>query len=133
LAYGSTDLSKAAQSYRVAEGLTNSGKNIAVIEYRAADGSLKTVTKASEFTQGHAERLAAKELEALGVKPEQVTRIYSELQPCVIPTEGAGCATFLQKTFPQAEVSWSFEYGATKASREAGVNALKQAASGLGK
>ena len=91
------------------------------------------MTKTSEFTQGHAERLAAKELEALGVKTEHVTRIYSELQPCVIPTEGAGCAAFLQKTFPQAAVSWSFEYGATKASREAGIIARKHALSQLGK
>jgi len=127
--YGSTDLSRLAQAHRVGEGLTNSGRNIAVIEYRAADGSVKT----SEFTQGHAERLAAKELEALGVKPGQVTRIYSELQPCVTPTEAAGCATFIGKTFPQAEVTWSFEYGATAASRKAGVDALKKSAGELGK
>ena len=35
IAYGSSDLSQAAQAYRVSEGLTNSGRNIAVIEYRA--------------------------------------------------------------------------------------------------
>ncbi|WP_157368541.1 nucleic acid/nucleotide deaminase domain-containing protein [Zavarzinella formosa] len=129
--YGSTYLSRLAQYHRTAEGLTESGKNIAVFEYKATDGTLKTIVKSSEFTAGHAERLIATELGEKGINADQVTRIYSELQPCVIPTEAAGCSRFLQKTFPQAEVSWSFDYGATRLSRQSGVEALKNAASSL--
>jgi hypothetical protein len=132
IGYGSSDLSRAAQAYRRTEGVTD-GRNVAVFEYRAADGSLQTIARVSERRVGHAERIIARELETMGVQPSQVTRIYSELQPCVIPTEAAGCARFIRNTFPQAEVTWSFEYGATEASRRAGVAALRQAVENLGR
>jgi hypothetical protein len=122
--YGSSDLSKTAIDYRQTEGITG-GRNVAVVEYRAADGSLQTVAAASERGVGHAERIAANELSEMGVQPSQVTRIYSELQPCNVP--GGYCASFISRTFPQADVTWSFEYGATPESRAAGVAALKAA------
>jgi hypothetical protein len=132
IGYGSSDLSRAAQAYRQRAGVT-AGRNVAVFEYRAADGSLQTIARASEWGVGHAERIIARELEGMGVQPSQVTRIYSELQPCVIPEEPAGCARFIRDTFPQAEVTWSFEYGATEASRRAGMAGLRQAAENLGR
>jgi hypothetical protein len=126
--YGSSDLSQKAITYRQAEGVTG-GRNVAVFEYKASDGSLQTVAAASERGVGHAERIAADQLSDMGVQPSQVTRIYSELQPCNVP--GGYCAPFIARTFPQAEVTWSFEYGATPESRAAGVAALK-AAQGTG-
>jgi hypothetical protein len=130
IGYGSSDLSRAAQAYRGTAGVTG-GRNVAIFEYRAADGSLQTIARASERGVGHAERIIARELETMGVQPSQVTRIYSELQPCNVP--GGYCDPFIRRTFPQAEVSWSFEYGATAESRAAGVEALRRAAGNLGR
>jgi hypothetical protein len=64
-------------------------------------------------------------LAAQGVKPEQVTGIYSELQPCSIP--GGYCASRIAGTFPQADVTWSFQSGPSLASREVGLAELEQA------
>lgn len=61
----------------------------------------------------------------LGIDPANVTRVYSDLQPCNL--NFANCASYLQNTFPAADVTWSFEYGATQASRQAGKAALRQA------
>jgi hypothetical protein len=122
VAHGGTDLSRAALAYRMAEGIKG-GRNIAVFEYRAADGTLKTITRASVRRVGHAERIIAKELEKMGVDPSQVTRIYSELQPCNLP--GAYCGPYIARTFPNAKITWSFAYGAIQESRKAGIDALK--------
>ena len=67
----------------------------------------------------HAERLIWDKLSAEGVDPNQVTRIYTEYQPCSIPTVAAGCDTWINKTFLKARVTYSFEYG-DQASRDAG-------------
>lgn len=80
---------------------------------------------ASERGVGHAERLAWRELERMGVRPEQVTRVYSELEPCAMP--GGLCAAWIARTFANARVTWSFQYGATIASRSAGLSDLKDA------
>ena len=85
--------------------------------------------RASERGVGHAERIIARELEAAGVDPSQVRRIYSELEPCSVP--GGYCAAFIDRTYPNAVVTHSFEYGATKASRSAGVDALRNAVTRL--
>ncbi len=122
--YGSSDLSQAAQAYRQSAGITG-GRNVAVFEYQAADGSLQTIAGASARGVGHAERIIGGQLSDMGIAPSQVTRIYSELQPCNMP--GGYCAPYIARTFPQAPVTWSFEYGATAESRAAGVAALKNA------
>jgi RHS repeat-associated protein len=127
--YASSDLSQEAIAYRVANKITG-GRNVSVYEYQAADGSLQTIARASQRGVGHAERIVGGELEGLNVDPSRVTRIYSELQPCNMP--GGYCAGYLARTFPQAQVTWSFEYGATPASRAAGVAALKSATENLG-
>jgi hypothetical protein len=124
--YGSSDLSKAAQDYRAANGITG-GRNVAVFEYVGEDGQLQQMAAASERGVGHAERILAQQLKDANVDPSQVTRIYSELQPCNAP--GGYCANFINNTFPNANVTWSFEYGETAASRAAGVQALKDAVS----
>jgi len=59
------------------------------------------------------------------VKPEQVTQIYSELQPCSIP--GGFCANWIADNFPQANVTWTFQYGPSLASRQVGLAELAQA------
>jgi hypothetical protein len=120
-----TDLARLAMDYRLAEKVSGA-RNVAVFEYRAADGTLKTIARTSGRGVGHAERIIARELEAAGVDPSRVTRIYSELQPCSVP--GGYCADFIKQTFPQARVTYSYEYGATPASRAAGTSALREEA-----
>ncbi len=125
--YGSTELSQQAMKFRQAEGLY-SGRNVAVFEYVDAAGETKTLAMASERGAGHAERLIAKKLDDMGISPEQVKGIYSELEPCSVP--GGYCKKFLAEKFPQADKSYSFEYG-DKDSRKRGVQALKDAVQGL--
>ena len=58
-------------------------RNVAVYEY-GNNGKLNVIAGASERYKGHAERLIAKKLENMGIEPFQITRIYSELEPCCI-------------------------------------------------
>lgn len=44
---------------------------------------------------------------------------------------GAYCAPLLERQVPQAQVTWSFEYGATSESNTAGVGALRNAVQNL--
>lgn len=127
--YGSSDLSKTAIEFRKANGIFTA-RNVSVFEY-TENGAVKTIVMASERGAGHAERLIAKSLEEMGVQPSQITRIFSELEPCSAP--GGYCKRFIQKTFPQAKVSYCFEYGVSAASRSNGINLLKQAVSNLSK
>ncbi|MER5640727.1 nucleic acid/nucleotide deaminase domain-containing protein [Kitasatospora sp. NPDC002227] len=71
------------------------------------------------------ERLWAR-LEAAGVEPDQVVRIFTELQACNLP--GHYCSMWLALTFPDAEVTHSFDYGESAASREQGIRELRAAA-----
>ena len=122
--YGGNDLSQTAIDYRQANNIY-SAKNVAVFEY-VEDGVTKTITMTSERGVGHAERLIANELRNRGISPSQVTRIYSELEPCSVA--GGYCKRFIADTFPQAKVTYSFPYG-DSASRAAGVQALRDAVS----
>jgi len=124
VSYGSSDLGQEAILFRQQSNVF-SARNVAVYEYRAADGSLRTIARLSERGVGHAERIAARDLAAMGIEPRSVTRIYSELEPCDAP--GGYCKRFISQMFPRAEVTYSFEYGGTKASRQAGIDALRQA------
>ncbi len=121
--YGSTDLSQEAINYRKDNDIKG-GRNVSVFEYED-NGQINTIACASERNKGHAERLLAKTLESMGIPADKVTRIYSELQPCSLPF--AHCMNFLQRVYPQADITYSFEYGATKESRTAGLNALLEA------
>lgn len=128
VAYGSTDLAKKAIAFRLAKKIT-SARNVAVFEY-VENGVSKTFTMASERGVGHSERLIATELvEKQGIDPKNVRRIYSELEPCLAP--GGYCKAFIGQNFPNAAVTWSFEYGVTQESRQAGVQALLKAVAGI--
>jgi RHS repeat-associated protein len=132
IAYRSTDLSRVAAEFRQANAIS-AGRNVAVFEYRATDGTLQMVAGASVRGQqglGHAERNVWAYLQQQGIEPSRVTRIYSERQPCNLP--GGYCDNFIKRTFTQARVTWSFEYGATPESREAGKKALRLAVEQLG-
>jgi uncharacterized protein YukE/type II secretory pathway pseudopilin PulG len=119
--YGATDLSQAAIQFRLATHLT-SARDVAVFEYIDQNGDAQLIVMASQRGAGHAERLIAQELARLGVHPSQVTRIYSELEPCL--AAGGYCKILVAKDFSQAEVTFSFPY--KPGSQQVGVDALKQ-------
>ncbi len=125
--YGSTDLSKNAINYRKANDIRGT-RNVAVFEYKSGD-SLKTITKCSGGGR-HAERIIADELKKMNIDYSNVTRIYSELQPCI--TRNGSCRKFISEHFLNAKVSYSFEYG-DALSRKNGVKELRKAVNNIWK
>jgi uncharacterized repeat protein (TIGR01451 family) len=127
------DLDQRLYQYRDDHGITN-GRNVAVFEFKYPNGRYGTIAIDSEpysdpgtrgdRIQGHSEKRAADILRSYGIKPEQVTRILSERQPCSLP--GAFCARMISREFPQAKVEWKYEYGDTKESRRRGNAQMKQ-------
>ena len=68
----------------------------------------------------------------MGVSPDSVTRIYSQLEPCG-EMPGGYCADFLANNFPGADVSFTYPYPAVPegaALRQASVQAMRQAGGG---
>jgi hypothetical protein len=123
--YLRNDLSRLAAAYRKANGVVGA-TNVAVFEYETKKG-LKTISRSSERGVGHAERIVAKALEDQGIKPEQVRRIYSELEPCDIP--GGYCDNFIKTTYPQADVTYTYPYPAdSRATRQESIEKLRSAA-----
>ena len=117
------DLAGMVTAEKAARGIS-AGRNGAVFEFRIAEGGWDHVIAFSQRSVGHAERIGARELQARGVSPDAVTRIYSQLEPCAMP--GGYCLNFLIKTHPKAEVSWTYPYPANDAAvRAASVAAMR--------
>jgi hypothetical protein len=133
VAFGSTDLAKVANDYRKVHNLRGA-TNVAVFEFKH-NGRYYTIARESIRGVGHAERRIAADLAAMGVKPDEVTRIYSELSPCD-RMPGGFCKQMIAQQFSKAKVTWSFDYpgGIGKvadAARKAAVDALKKAIDSL--
>ncbi|MFC6880076.1 MULTISPECIES: SUKH-4 family immunity protein [Actinomadura] len=90
----------------------------AAFEVGDSRGGKRIETEQAAVGLAHPERVLWSRLERQGVRPEQVTRVYTELEPCFLP--GNYCAMWLTK-FTRAEFSHSFDYGDTAAEREAGL------------
>lgn len=95
----------------------------AAIEYEDAGGERHIETEQAQAGLPHPERVLWSRLESRGVAPEQVTRVYTELEPCFLP--GNYCGMWLHR-FRNADFSYAFDYGATAAEREAGILELMQ-------
>lgn len=131
--YGSDDLSKAAQQFRIDNSITG-GQNvlIAEVEVNGVVKRYQVVSTREELVVGeeiiekitHSEKLLDDIMKGEGVSPDQVKRIYSEREPCIL--DGHNCKELLSKEYPDAEVTYSFEYGDQK-SRNKGNKKLKQA------
>ncbi|MER7202828.1 hypothetical protein CG723_40900 [Streptomyces sp. CB01635] len=91
-------------------------------EYQDDTGTSQLVTEATGPGLAHPEELVWQKLSAAGVQPEQVQRVYCELQPCMMP--GHYCAAWMRATFPHAEFTHSFDYGDDAESREQGMKEL---------
>ncbi|MGA5704720.1 nucleic acid/nucleotide deaminase domain-containing protein [Peterkaempfera bronchialis] len=94
----------------------------AAFEYVGAHGERQIVTDSTAPGLPHPEELVWHRLSAAGVQPEAVTRVYCELEPCLMP--GHYCALWMARTFPEAEFTHSFDYGETADSREQGIKDL---------
>jgi hypothetical protein len=94
----------------------------ASFEFNLSDGRKEIVTDSTGPGRLHPEERIWQRLSSSGVRPEDVSRVYCELEPCLMP--GHYCAQWMQQLFPRAQFTHSFSYGATADSREEG---LKQA------
>lgn len=126
-------ISKEAIGYRDDFNI-GAGKNVTVFKFKYPNGEDGTIAfesvrpgplslRSPTAIVGHAERRLAKYLKEYGIDPDDVTDIYSELEPCGYQH----CDTFLTTTFRNAKVSYSFDYGPNRAGRRAGIKALKRA------
>ena len=104
--------------------------NVAAFELK--DGTIRCFQNGNMYP--HAERAGIMQLlDTEKIDPKSVAAVYSELEPCEIPTAAAGCKMLLSRRLPGVPVFYSFEYGATKISRSAGVAELLEALGGLAK
>ncbi|MFI0366515.1 nucleic acid/nucleotide deaminase domain-containing protein [Actinomadura sp. 1N219] len=97
----------------------------AAIEYEEAGGDKHIETEQARVGLPHPERLLWDRLDARGIAPAQVTRVYTELEPCFLP--GNYCQLRLSR-FRNAEFTYSFDYGGTADERERGLLELMQQA-----
>ncbi|MFB7636068.1 nucleic acid/nucleotide deaminase domain-containing protein [Streptomyces sp. NPDC056149] len=102
---------------------TASVENYAAFEYVDPTSGKRIVTRSGTLGLHPEERLWDG-LHAAGVKPEQVLRIHTDLEPCFLP--GHYCSLWLGQVFPHAELTHSFPYGESAESRAAGVRALRE-------
>ncbi|TQF15752.1 hypothetical protein FJV41_11785 [Myxococcus llanfairpwllgwyngyllgogerychwyrndrobwllllantysiliogogogochensis] len=138
--YGSTDLAQEAIRMRKTMGLNSRKANVAVFEYEDANGVLQLTAvpnlpmgkfREKDFWFGvHSEEVGRRVLADAGIDPAKVRRVYSERQPCMLP--GKTCSTMLAREFPNAKVTYSFDYGATVQSRHAGNEAMDKSLSDMG-
>ncbi|MGH2458094.1 MAG: RHS repeat-associated core domain-containing protein, partial [Chloroflexota bacterium] len=102
--YGATDLSQKAIAFRLESG-GYAERNVAVFEYDVG-GDLTYEVQFSVPRVKPAEQAVWEKLAYDRVTVSQVTRIYSELEPC----SPGGCKEWIASRFPGASTSWSFEY-----------------------
>ncbi|WP_329433206.1 SUKH-4 family immunity protein [Streptomyces sp. NBC_01280] len=94
----------------------------AAIEHVDASGQKHIVTDATGPGKLHPEELIWQQLQDAGVEGQQVTRVYCELEACMMP--GHYCAAWMAREFPNAQFTHSFDYGDTAESREEGLKEL---------
>uniref|UniRef100_UPI001A9DCFA4 SUKH-4 family immunity protein n=1 Tax=Streptomyces sp. YIM 98790 TaxID=2689077 RepID=UPI001A9DCFA4 len=102
---------------------------MAVLRYRGPDGSEQRLIRRSAPGLPHPEWQLFHELNSMGVPPQQVIELYTELQCCELP--GGYCARLVQETWPQARTTHTAPYGTDYASRQAGVRHLVEHADEL--
>ncbi|MWC30011.1 nucleic acid/nucleotide deaminase domain-containing protein [Paenibacillus sp. MMS18-CY102] len=131
--YGETDLSAMARKYRIDNQIYDL-RNLVVAEIeidgvrylKVFESTRRQVVKPSGKVKDknvHSEmalyedKLAAEK----NGQTYEVKRVYTEREPCII--EGHDCKKLLSEEFPDAEVTYSVEYG-DKASRDRGNEEL---------
>ncbi|WP_346096222.1 SUKH-4 family immunity protein, partial [Streptomyces olivaceiscleroticus] len=95
---------------------------MAVLRYRAPDGSEQQIIRRSAPGTPHPEWQILHELRGLNVPPQQVLELHTELESCDLP--GGYCARMIRETWPQVRISHTAAYGHDHASRQQGVRHL---------
>ncbi len=95
---------------------------MAVLRYRANDGSEQQIIRRSAPGTPHPEWQILHELRSLNVPPQQVLELHTELESCELP--GGYCARMVRETWPQVRISHTAPYGRDHASRQQGVQHL---------
>lgn len=95
---------------------------MAVLSYRAPDGSEQKIVRRSAPGTPHPEWQLLHELRGLNVPPQQVLELHTELESCDVP--GGYCARMVRETWPQVRISHTAAYGTEHASRQQGVRHL---------
>ncbi|WP_077060959.1 SUKH-4 family immunity protein [Streptomyces sp. MP131-18] len=95
---------------------------MAVLRYRAPDGSEQQLIRRSAPGMPHPEWQILHELHSMNVPPQQVIELHTELQSCELP--GGYCARMIRETWPQVRITHTAAYGRDLASRQTGVRHL---------
>ncbi|MDT0448685.1 SUKH-4 family immunity protein [Streptomyces hesseae] len=95
---------------------------MAVLRYRAQDGSEQQIIRRSAPGTPHPEWQILHELRAMNVPPQQVLELHTELESCDLP--GGYCARMVRETWPQVRVSHTAPYGRDHATRQQGMRHL---------
>ncbi|WP_335971041.1 SUKH-4 family immunity protein [Streptomyces sp. CA2R106] len=95
---------------------------MAVLRYRGQDGSEQQLIRRSAPGTPHPEWQILHELRSLGIRPEQVLELHTELESCDLP--GGYCTRMIRETWPQVRISHTAPYGRDHASRRQGVQHL---------
>lgn len=127
--YGETDLSSMAKKYRI-ENQIYDLRNLVVAEIeidgvrtlKVFESTSQPVVKPNgnvEVKKVHSEKVLVEEKNAAEKNGQKYTvhRVYTEREPCIIG--GHDCKELLARELPDAEVTYSVQYG-DKASRDQG-------------
>ncbi len=95
---------------------------MAVLSYRAPDGSEQQLIRRSAPGTPHPEWQILHELRNMNVPPQQVVELHTELESCELP--GGYCARMVRETWPQVRVTHTAPYGRDHASRQQGMRHL---------
>jgi hypothetical protein len=95
---------------------------MAVLSYRAPDGSEQKIVRRSAPGTPHPEWQLLHELRGMNIPPQQVLELHTELESCEVP--GGYCARLVRDTWPQVRISHTAAYGRDHASRQQGVRHL---------
>ncbi|MFJ6750852.1 SUKH-4 family immunity protein [Streptomyces sp. NPDC091266] len=95
---------------------------MAVLSYRAPDGSEQKIVRRSAPGTPHPEWQLLHELRGMNIPPQQVLELHTELESCDLP--GGYCARMVRENWPQVRISHTAAYGRDHASRQQGVRHL---------
>jgi hypothetical protein len=95
---------------------------MAVLSYRAPDGSEQKIVRRSAPGTPHPEWQLLHELRGMNIPPQQVLELHTELECCDLP--GGYCARMIRETWPQVRISHTAAYGGDHAARQQGVRRL---------
>lgn len=95
---------------------------MAVLRYRAPDGSEQQLIRRSAPGTPHPEWQILHELMGMNIPPQQVIELHTELESCDLP--GGYCARMIRETWPQVRITSTAPYGRDHASRQQGMRHL---------